>query len=407
MAGKLKQSKKLNSVRFIKNLSEYIRYFVIPSRLQKFSDILFRIIDNVNRFYSRIAHQKADITTFFSQSEDTKITYRGDVYLKSYLRDRFREMGMEDLKEDVLLISDIDGRNNNRESIDIQKVNVLDRARLQDSGFIVIPDWVRAVISLTDSAPQKRYQRSARRAIKKLEESEYSYHLVDSSKILDCFYHEFYRPYINDIYGESALFKEYSKLRLFSKKAYMINIKRENFTVGLVFILPSKKSVLYIYAAGIESSIDKATQNIVQDAIYYYSIDAGLKNGFKHVDFGLNRSFLNDGVLLYKKKWGANFFIPGNAVYNIALNRDTEFIKSFLQNNPLFIIDKGHLSCLFYVKERKPEIEEVEKLHKMWINCGASKLIFISASGFDFDLTEFSKTHRSIEIIHGDLGEYF
>ena len=40
-------------------------------------------------------------------------------------------------------------------------------------------------------------------------------------------------------------------------------------------------------------------------AMYYYGIQHATEKKAKFIDFGLTRPFLSDGVLIYKRKWGA------------------------------------------------------------------------------------------------------
>ncbi|MBU1627248.1 hypothetical protein KKB18_07760 [bacterium] len=385
---------------FIRDLIDYFQLFTIPSGLQKTSKILMSKIQFLNRFYSLIFHSNRSTTTLSFPAKKGFIQYRGDLFFEHYLEKKLGEMGITEIKK-VRAIS------KSSEEIDILKFNRFSQKDYIKKGYLITPDWIRASIPLKKGNFYDNFNRSVKRGIKKLEELDFSSYLIPASKILDKFYYEFYKPYIQSLYGESSILKDYSRLRFFAEKSNIINIKCKDYTAALVYVLPAKDSKLYVYAAGIRDDLEDLTKGLVQDAIYFFSIKLAVENGFDIIDFGLNRSFLTDGVLNYKRKWGCKFSLLENSVYNIAINPDSEIIKDFIADNPLFIIDGSELSSLFYFKANPPDLESVLKEKKIWEDCGINKIYFISPSGFAFDVNEIENSHPNLKMVQKDLNDFF
>ena len=88
-------------------------------------------------------HKERAITIFSSGSFNASVLYGGDRFFESYLHERFVKLGIGDL-EKGRYVQDAE------EEIDILKVNRLKQKDFQRKGYIIVPDWVRAVLSSVD-----------------------------------------------------------------------------------------------------------------------------------------------------------------------------------------------------------------------------------------------------------------
>ncbi len=81
-------------------------------------------------------------------------------------------------------------------------------------------------------------------------------------------------------------------------------------------------------------------------ASYYYLIQHSKQNGVDEINFGSCRSFANDGVFCYKKKWGAEIDKMNDfctQIYSFKPFNDKTGVKSFLENNPFVRMEKNQL----------------------------------------------------------------
>jgi len=378
---------------FMKNFLDYICLFILPQFIQPLTGRIKGRIYQLNRLYSKVFHGKKRISTFSSPSSNHSLVYGGDEYLEHYLEEKLSSLGLNKITK----------ASQTNEKVDILKINRLDHPYYRNSGYLIIPDWVRAVLTLQKENIQDHFNRSARRAIKTLNERGFKYYVIKASKILDIFYHEFYQPYIKTIYAKSGIVKEYERLKLFSRRSYIINIKHDEITVALVYILPAKDSTFYVYGAGVQDNIDGEIRDLAKDAIYFFSIITAKEIGYKKIDFGLTRSFLTDGVLNYKRKWGCEFAIPEDSVYDIAIKPEKDIVKDFLDKNPLIFYDKKDISCLFYFRNRVPTQKEIESKISIWQGCGFQSFYCVSPQGFDFDNTWMGQSLSRVKMIHGEI----
>ena len=384
---------------FIKKFAAYLQLFIIPPFLQPLIVRFKRILYCLNRLYSKFIHKDRSTTIVNFHLSGSDLFFSGEPVFETYLEDRFRGMGFEEIKKSRR----IDSKN---DKIDILKVNRLFQNEYRNKGYLIAPDWVRAVLPLDKNDIMANFNRSAKRSLKELEENNFSYFIIQASKILERFYEEFYKPYIKSIYGESGIIKDYSVLKLFARKSYIINIKCESQTAALVFVIPAKNSWLHVYAAGLREDLPGDLKEISQAAIYNYSIEIAKAHKFNRVDFGLNRGFLNDGILNYKRKWGCSFIKPEESVYDIAFRANSSMVKALLDSNPLLINDDRDISCLFYYRNKKPTLKDIERSERKWRNCGAINYYFISPAGFDFKMEGDLASRANIKFINSDLEDF-
>jgi len=384
-----------------KDLIKYnFLYFSLtsPSFINPLIKTLKPKINYLNKVYSKLTHIQKRIVKLSSSQITNPIIYRGDKFFQIYLEAMLAKTGIDNIS-----IEKIPPLKNNKE--DISKVNVLRISEYQKRGYLIIPDWVNSSLNIND-IESNNLNRSAKRSIKSIEENKLSYFIIQADKIIETFYYDFYKPTIESIHKESGLVKEFNQIKIFSKKSQIINIRHNNMTMALVLIIPTKDGTLYIYAAGLQQDMSEKLKNIANDAIFYFSIKTAQDENFKKIDFGLNRSFLNDGVLNYKKKWGCQFSISPNQVYSIAINTKSKAMKQFLKSNPIFFHEKDHISSIFYFKDEKPDVKDIESIHKSWKNSGTKNIYIISPEGFNLPNNQKENFPKNLILSHKDLDEF-
>ncbi len=104
-------------------------------------------------------------------------------------------------------------------------------------------------------------------------------------------------------------------------------------------------------------------------ALYYYTILWAKERGYTELDWGHCRPILNDGLFLYKKRWGMQIQRSNRkhrTLYiSINNNRPNRYLEQFFINNPLVCDDRGKFKGLLFLrskdKDRRREIEALKR----------------------------------------------
>jgi len=131
---------------------------------------------------------------------------------------------------------------------------------------------------------------------------------------------------------------------------------------------------------GVKNADEKYVKLGALHAVYWFSIEYIRGLGYKEVSFGVNRPFLRDGVLQYKKKykprldrfsrWGVNV---------VPLTRDPTSERILVQE-PFVCLHKGALKTTVIVSDSLDENLERERLSHMYALNGISELEIVPLS---------------------------
>ena len=153
-----------------------------------------------------------------------------------------------------------------------------------------------------------------------------------------------YVPYGLWRFPETAIFTNYYTLKiLFELGSKILFIKHKGEYIFGGLFLKDKNKVTASYAGLKEGKFDHIKRGVIA-ASYYYLIKYSKENGATVVDLGSCRSFVKDGLFLYKRKWGAEMEKSGyesSEIYAFKNCTNNESISSFLQNNPFIYLEKN------------------------------------------------------------------
>jgi hypothetical protein len=170
-------------------------------------------------------------------------------------------------------------------------------------GDIFLPLWVTCDVSLNDERDYARSP-SIRDDIRHIRTNQLSWKLSDKQDDFDFFFEKIYMPTITSSHGHSALPASYEnrlcKFRSGTMKLLQV-MRDEQFLAGVAIDFESGAPILRDSGVLDGSSEVKKTGAI--SACYLFAMDYLASQGYSSVGFGLSRSFLDDGVLNYKRKF--------------------------------------------------------------------------------------------------------
>lgn len=222
----------------------------------------------------------------------------------------------------------------------------------QKHGFTVIPEYISTTLDVSEPLEQiyKKFNKSAKKEIKQLEKHDYSYEISTDIDKLKFFYHRMYLSYAYRRYGKSARCVDFNVMRSVFEKGKLILVKEgDEYISG--FLVNIDKDTVTITCSGIMDGKTDYLRRHIGAARYCFSILWAKENGFKQLHFGFSRPFLNDGVLRYKRKWGATArkcrsdFVAGSyaGIFGFKTYTCNEGILDFLVHNPFIYFNKNQL----------------------------------------------------------------
>jgi len=239
----------------------------------------------------------------------------------------------------------------------------------QKHGFTVIPEYISTMLDVSEPLEQiyKKFNRSAKKEIKQLEKHDYSYEISTDIDKLKFFYYQMYLSYAYRRYGKSARCVDFNVMRSVFEKGKLILVKdSDEYISG--FLVHIDKDTVTITCSGIMDGKTDYLRKHTGAARYCFSILWTKENGFKQLHFGFSRPFLNDGVLRYKRKWGATVrkcrsdFVAGSytGIFGFKTYTCSKGILDFLVHNPFICLNKNHLEEKMFVKNFQIKYSNLE-----------------------------------------------
>jgi hypothetical protein len=249
---------------------------------------------------------------------------------------------------------------------------------LINNGFIVIPEWISMRLDISNSIKDihKNISKSIKEDIRKYKKYNFSYEFSSDPNMLKLFYNKMYKPSTLKKYGDIAECVNYlSFLHIFernSAKLMLINQADKHVSGSLIEIRNGIARGIY---SGVLNGNSEYLKKGVYAAIYNFSILYAKEKNAQIIHMGKCRSFFNDGLLQYKRKWGAEIINPKKEIsyneqdtYAISIHNYSIGIKKFLLNNPFIYLDnKNNLNGIIFTNENcKSGSEEDRHINKIY-----------------------------------------
>lgn len=315
-----------------------------------------------------LEHTPAEAKDETDTSSALRIHYLGDGSQLSYLQSLCFANQFTILAEQTLKLTEVVSGKFPQETADLRVYDFDFPAQklLQPQG-IGIPYWLKQKIQINGSWEEylgrmrRKTRREAQRMIRKF---ELETAVVAGSDFGETFYEQLYKPYIERRHGESSV--------IIAKPEFMARIAGSEI-IQLLFQgqviaaaqLNVSDTVLSIGWTGVrEQDLDKGLRGAA-DALDYFCMKYAFDNGCTAIDMGHSRAVLSDGILKYKKKWGANIntgVVPqGKLVFQFLANAEKSCSEDeqisdhpalqFLANNPLLSLHNGALTAHILLPE--------------------------------------------------------
>ncbi|HEY8554481.1 MAG TPA: GNAT family N-acetyltransferase [Burkholderiales bacterium] len=255
-----------------------------------------------------------------------------------------------------------------------------------EAGLFCIPSWVRGEIELPGAAAAARLPETLRTDLKLVERNGFGWRITREPALFDWFYEHMYLPYLLRTHGPRALPTTRQEMLEQQPRAELMLIHRNGVDVaGLMLIRHPTHA--HAWALGVLDGEHAHVKAGALAAVYRFACQYSWSLGYRTIDMGMSRPFLNDGVLQYKKKWGLRLTTPNERLYVLRFEPRSEAARAFLQRNPfLYERDGGLHGAVFLAPSEADDPQARARLHK--------KCFFPGIATLDFFLLTPDGIHR-------------
>lgn len=204
-----------------------------------------------------------------------------------------------------------------------------------------LPEFVRQTLDLTGgiTAVKSRIQSSRRRSTfnQIAREKKFSYRLANTAQDIENFYHNMYVPHVREQFGSAAWLSTLERMKSRADaQVFYVNDGTRDVAGELIAI---RDGTLFRFNNGVVSGQTSQGWHDAGNALYAQAILFGIDRGLRKMDMGLSRPFLNDGVYLYKRSWGAGVELDplANATLYFANPGNSEGARAFLEMTPMAV----------------------------------------------------------------------
>lgn len=215
--------------------------------------------------------------------------------------------------------------------------------------------WVRTELDLSHASECARRDRGIKSDLRKVRKNRLSHDITSDPVELERFYWDMYVPYAEQGFADKAIYMNHESFQAGLKDPELVRVYRdEQFVAGMVIVYHDNGEP-HLWTLGVRNGDREDARQGTLAALYLYAFEHLRERGCSHVLLGGVRPFLIDGVLRYKRKWGAHL-IPGDDGdphwLMVVVGTATEAVRDFLCASPLLGEDEqGLIGAVFHDPE--------------------------------------------------------
>ena len=214
--------------------------------------------------------------------------------------------------------------------------------------------WVRTELELARAVERIQRSDGIKSDVRKIQENGLSCDTTCDPIELELFYWDLYVPYARRGYGDKAIYMDYEQMWSGLKNPVLLRIKKDGQTVAGMVILQPENAVPHWWLLGIRNGDRNLVKQGVLAALYLFGIRYLEERGYARALLGGVRPFLTDGVLQYKRKWGARLIAGDDGDphwFLVAITQPTRAVREFLKACPLIGEDEEGLVGSVFVDD--------------------------------------------------------
>lgn len=283
-----------------------------------------------------------------SSKERMAIQYAGDAVQKNYMSQLvFGEDASETYlgQKSLWSLHRLIKKNEHDSSMAVVEGNILHALLFMRKSDFRVPVWLESETDLPFGP-----NRAAAQDLKRVEKSKLEYTITTAPDELSDFYHNMYLPTTTTRHQDRALLMDFDgmmeQVRQGACKLLLVN--KGGLSVSGVLLVTNEK-IPRLWSNGIRDGNLEYWRDGAIAATYLFAGQYLNSAGHRKMHLGRTRSFLSDGLLKYKMKWGPHFAPNGSRAFIIKPLIFSKGLRSFLVHHPFAYVRHRNLSGAIFI----------------------------------------------------------
>lgn len=220
-----------------------------------------------------------------------------------------------------------------------------------------VPLAVQSVLDLPEDRETlmaRIRNRETRKEFNKFDRAGFTVEISRDPTVGRLFYERFHVPFIRGRHGRDAMMLSLRPFLCLLREGELLLVKRDGEPVSGV-VCRREGSVYRTEYSGVREGDPQLVREGALAAEYYFSILRAHELGCRRIYFGISQPFLDNGILLFKKKWGGQLEPSHEDRRHLYLliPRYTESVARLLEAHPPIVHGPDGLAGLVAVNETR------------------------------------------------------
>jgi hypothetical protein len=251
--------------------------------------------------------------------------------------------------------------------------------------YLIVPAWVDMILRLPkDPATLARGNKNVKQDIRAIRREKFELTESSQGSDFDFFYESLYVPFIVRRFEQFASLRDAHRLRRrFQRGAILWVCRNGDPLTGM--LVERRKDTLHVWAIGVLNGDLDIVKEGAEAALYWHVVNFAYRGGYARIQFGGVRPSLNDGLLRYKRKWGATLVEKPDNHYDflIAWDQWNPSVAGFFSENPLIYRASGFSAIAALVSSQSASEADAKRAKRLLWTDGLNELALISTSGWE------------------------
>ena len=230
----------------------------------------------------------------------------------------------------------------------IARVDRLSARLFFHTNHLVVPEGVGSRLTVPED-PDKmtRMNHSLKADLRRIRRERLTAELSHTEADFETFYHTMYVPYMQRRHGSLAFIRNLHNMHRAFRRGGILWVRCDGQRIaGNLF--QQRDDVLNLLGVGTTGGDLRLMKEGASAALYFFLIKYARERRCTAIDFGSSPPALTDGLLRYKRKWGAQLSAQPLTYYDylIQWERPSEQVSDYLAHRALIFRKQGQLAAV-------------------------------------------------------------
>jgi predicted N-acetyltransferase YhbS len=225
--------------------------------------------------------------------------------------------------------------------------------------------WVRTELELARAAERIQRSDGIKSDVRRIHENRLACDTTADPQALEQFYWNMYAPYARQGFGDKAIYMSYEQMKAGLNNPQLLRVSKDGQILAGMIILHPESGVPHWWILGMRDGDRRLVRQGVLAALYLFGVQHLMDRGYRRALLGGVRPFLADGILQYKRKWGARLIAGDDGDPHwlmVVVTQSTGAVRGFLKACPFVGEDEhGLVGRVFFDEAEFDDSERVRR----------------------------------------------